>query len=186
MSVHRVGRRWARLIAAAVLAVAVLLVSTPAQGHDGDESDRAFDLVRQAIALIVNTPNDHDAIADKVNDALDAKDTDNVQLPLVQQAKTALDADDMHQVRTLLEQSIGARVHTGAVDPVAIGNPPPATGADTGTLAAVDAIPGRHGLNGGDWVLLIISVVVGLAGMALAFRLRPQLSAHPSQSEPAR
>jgi hypothetical protein len=62
---------------------------------------------------------------------------------------------------------------------VQIGKVPPAlTGADTGTLAALDPMPGRHGLTAGDWGALAAGVVVALAGIALSFRLRPKLP-HP-------
>lgn len=180
-------RQPARQLAAAVMVTAiVLLLPASAWAHGTGESDKAFDLVRQAIALIVNTPSDMDAITEKINDAVDAKDTTNVQMPLVRQAKDAVDTGDMHQVRRLLEQSIGARVHTGPADPVPIGNPAPAVGADTGTLASVDGLPGRHGLTGGDWIVLAVSLVAVLGGLGLAIRLRPHRPSSSSNPQPAR
>ena len=177
----------ARRLAAAAMAVAiVLLLPASASAHGTGESDKAFDLVRQAIALIVNTPSNMDAITDKIDDAIDAKDTANVQLPMIQQAKDAMETGDLHQVRRLLEQSIGARVHTGPADPVPIGNPAPAVGADTGTVATVEGLPGRHGLTGGDWILLAVSLVAGLGGLALAIRLRPHRPSPSSDPQPAR
>ncbi len=167
----RVGAGLTALVAALLLAVA----PSPAWAHGDEESQRAYDLVRQAIALIVNTPGNHEAIEDKVNDALEAKDTSQVKLPLVEQAKQALEADDMHQVRARLEAAIGARVHTGNADPVPIGEPAPVTGEETGTVAAVDALPGRNALTGGDWVLVAVSALVGLVGIAASVRLRPHV-----------
>ncbi len=70
-------------------------------------------MLRQAIALIVNTPADMGAIAGKIDDALKARDKAGVNLALVQQAKNTLASNDMHRVRRLLEAAIGARVHTG-------------------------------------------------------------------------
>ncbi len=98
-----------------------------------------------------------------------------MKLPLVEQAKQALEADDMHQVRARLEAAIGARVHTGNADPVPIGEPAPVTGEETGTVAAVDALPGRNALTGGDWVLVAVSALVGLVGIAASVRLRPHV-----------
>ncbi|MFD8495795.1 hypothetical protein [Amycolatopsis sp. NPDC059657] len=169
-----------RLALSAVLTV-LLLAFVPAQAwaHGDEGTDRAYDLVRQAIALIVNTPDDMDAISDKINDAIGAKDPSNVQIPSVQQAKQAADGGDLHQARSLLEQSIGARVHTGVAEPVPIGQPAPVTGADTGTVAAIDELAGRGALNGGDWIMLAISVVVGLGGVVLSLRLRPRHLPHP-------
>lgn len=180
-------RRPAALLLTGLLTTALLAVApAAATAHGEDDPATAFDLVRQAIALIVNTPNHQDTIADKIDDALMASDTSNVQLPLVQQAKDAMEAGDLHQTRRLLEQSIGARVHTGNADPVPIGEAPPAAGADTGTLAAIDAIPGRHGLTGEDWVLLAVSLAIGLGGLVFALRLRPHRPGHPSQPDTAR
>ena len=38
----------------------------------------------------------------------------------------------------------------------------------------IPALPGRKGLTGGDWGLLVASLVLLLAGIGLAFRFRPQ------------
>ena len=185
---HRSARRPSRLLAAPLtgLLVLVLFVLSPgfAWAHGEDENASAYDLVRQAIALIVNTPDDHEAIEDKVHDALEAEDTSKVTLSHVQQAMDALDADNMDQARRKLEAAIGARVYTGRADPVPIGEPAPPTGAETGTVAAVDGIPGRAALSGGDWVLIVISILGGAAGVVLAIRPRPPVS--DSQVAPAR
>ena len=95
--------------AAGIVLMALLLVITPARAWADENEDRAYDLVRQAIALIVNTPADVDAISYKIDAALSAKDQSQVQIPLVQQAKDALARGNLHRVRALLEKSIGAR-----------------------------------------------------------------------------
>lgn len=157
-----------RLLLAAILILA--LVPGPARADDGDEpSDRAYDLVRQAIALIVNTPGDTMAVQVRIDDAAKAKDPSGVDLPLVRKAGQAFGAGDRHQARALLERSIGARVHTGPAEPVPIGKVP-VVGAETGTVAAVDPLPGRGRLTAGDWALLSVSVAVGLMGLALSVR----------------
>ena len=60
-------------------------------------TERAYDLVRQAIALIVDTPADVDAITDK-SDALSAKDQSQVQIALVQRAKDALARGNLQEL----------------------------------------------------------------------------------------
>lgn len=50
------------------------LIPAVAWAHDDEEAGRSYDLVRQAIALIVNTPRDVELIADKIDDALGAED----------------------------------------------------------------------------------------------------------------
>lgn len=170
-----------RLGAAGLLAALLMAVLAPAVAWaDGDEdTDRAFDFVRQAIALIVNTPEDMAGIEDKIGDAEEAPDPSDVRIPLVRQAEQAFGDGDMHATRRLLERSIGARVHSGSAEPVAIGEPARVTGMDTGTVAAIDPMPGRDDLNGGDWIMLGISTIVGLGGIGLSLRLRPRRLPHP-------
>jgi hypothetical protein len=179
--------RAARAVMAGLTAALLIFAPATAWAHGDDESERAFDLVRQAIALIVNTPDDTMAIADKIDDAIGSGDTSDVRIPLVEQARDALAAGDVHKARALLEQSIGARVHTSGADPVAVGHaPPPITGAGTGTVAAIDALPGRGGLRGGEWALLAVCVAVALAGVTLSIRLRPHLPHVTTHGEVAR
>ncbi len=172
-------RRALALVLGAVLAG---LVAPPAaSAHGGDESDESLVLVRQAIAFLVNKPGDQMDVEDKINDSLEAPDKEGVNLALVQQAMDAMDAGDMMKVRQLLQTSIGARPYVGTEDPVQIGKVPPAlTGADTGTLAVLDPMPGRHGLTAGNWAALVAAVVVALAGVALSLRLRPKLPHSPT------
>src|SRR5262245_37545018 len=142
---RRIGLRAG--VPALITATVVALAPTAAWAHGGDENRSAYDSVRQAIALIVNTPGNHEAIDDKIGDALESDDTDRVNLDLVKQAQAAMDREDDHATRRLLEAAIGARVHTGNADPVPIGEPAPLNGAATGTVAAVVALPGRYGLS---------------------------------------
>ena len=157
--------------------VAGLVLPQAASAHGEGDSDESLMLVRQAIAFLVNRPGDQMDVEDKINDSLEAPRKEGVNLALVKQAMDAMDAGDMMQVRRLLQQSIGARPYVGTEDPVQIGKvPPPLTGADTGTLAALDPMPGRHGLTAADWAALVASGVVLLVGIALSFRLRPTLA----------
>jgi hypothetical protein len=183
--------RSAQILRASLRALAVivavllagLVVPQAASAHGEGDSDESLVLVRQAIAFLVNKPGDEMDVQDKINDSLEAPHKEGVNLALVKQAMDAMDAGDMMQVRRLLQQSIGAHPYAGTEDPVQIGKvPPPLTGADTGTLAALDPMPGRDGLTAGDWAALVASGVVLLAGIALSFRLRPRL-AHPQPSK---
>jgi hypothetical protein len=171
-------RRIARM---AALAVSLLLVlATPASAHEGEQAKAAIDDVRQAIAYIVNQPGNMDAIADKVNDALDSDDKDGVNMDLVSQAKAALEGNDMMQARLLLQASIGAVPDLSGTDVRPIlhlapnaGHVPLAVGDETGTNVVYDPLPGRRHLTGTDVVLLSIAAVLALAGLFLAWRWRP-------------
>lgn len=172
--------RSARLAVVALMTVAIVsLAPAPAWAH-GEGGDSSLDMVRQAIALIVNTPADMGAVSGKIDDALKAQNKAGVKISLVQQAKDTLGSNDMHRVRRLLEAAIGARVHTGRNDPVPIGKAP-LVGGDTGTLGAADPLRGRGPLRLGDWILLSVALAVGVAGLALSLRLRPHLSAEAAQ-----
>src|SRR5262245_50080804 len=127
--------RLVSLAAASVLAALTLgLSAAPAWAHGGDESDDAGVLVRQAIALVVNTPDDEMAIEDKVTDATEAKHTEGVDIALVERAKAALDAGDLHRVRALLEVSIGARAHLSSALPKDVREAPARPGSGTAGL----------------------------------------------------
>lgn len=196
--------RVARAAVAVTFSFATLLMWQPAPGlahEDEAESGKSGDLVRQAIALIVNTPDDLEAIQDKIDDATKAKDPSGVDLALVARAETAFEDGDLHKTRALLEQSIGAQPHLNvdAAEPRPIRETTPTTTAPTGTatvetderaaganppmtMATGDA-PGteliaeplvaRPHLDGEDWTLLVASLVVGLAGVWLGLRYRP-------------
>ena len=169
--------RWIRRSA---LGVALLLLiatvhAQPVLAHGGDESDRASDLVLQAIAVIVNEPQDREMIRDKVADALDANNTKGVDLALVRAAKDALAARQLHKARSLLERAIGARPHRGGGEPAPIREVGPAPkGAEPGRALPSDPLPGRDGLGVSDWALLAGALVIAAIGGTLAVRYRPR------------
>ena len=176
-------RRWGT--AAAVLMVA-LAISSPAYGHGGDEGSEADVLVRQAVALIVNTPADTMAIMDKFADALGDEDTTTVDLKLVAKAKAALAGGDIHRARAYLEASIGARPHTlvGHLHPIRVTNGPlakgevqaavdRATGGESGTNIAIDGLPADRSWDTGTWLALAALIAIIGSGVALSIRYRP-------------
>ena len=83
------------LLVAAAFAVTVLGASRPVVADEPGESTVASELVRQAIALIVNTPNDMEAIDEKVADALEVENQEGVDIALVRQAANALERRDL-------------------------------------------------------------------------------------------
>jgi hypothetical protein len=187
----------------AVVAVALLLAGArPASAHEDDEEGTtAAEFVRQAIALIVNTPSDTEGIADKINDASEAEDASGVDVALVDEAGAAFAAGDVHQARALLERSIGAQPHINEAEPPPIRETTPtaagdseemgemgeapgpaedngtpmtmATGDEPGTELIADSLETQPHLDGGDWALLASSIAVGLVGVWLGLRWRP-------------
>ncbi len=145
-------RRWAGL-AALVASAGVLggtATATPALAHEGDESVESSELVLQAIGLLVNRPGDAAAAEERINDALEAEDTEGVDLGDVRDAKAAVVSGDNRRARMLLARAIGAKPNV-----------------------IRDPLAGRGALEPGDWLLLVGSIVVGALGAVLPVRSRP-------------
>ncbi len=174
--------RWTPLCLAIVtVVVGVGGFARPAFAHGGNESKEGSVLVQQAIAYLVNEPDNLMAADEKVGDALATSDQVGVDVRLVTSARAALAAGDGHRARSLLERSFGARSHLNQSDPAPI-RQVDATGADTGTVVAIDPLPGRHGLTGGDWITLVGLVGLGALGIFLAIRFRPGARAVEGES----
>ena len=148
-----------------------------AAAHEGEESERAADLVLQAIAVIANTPDDVAAVREKVTDALEAGDPAGVDLALVREADAALGRGRIHEGRSLLERAIGAQPHQVREEPPEIretSKPEPADDREPAAAVPGDALAGRRGFPGSDWAILLASVVVVALGVRLTIRYRPR------------
>lgn len=172
--------RWRRSgawIAVAALA-AVVALAGPAGADEPGESTVASELLRQAIALAVNTPDDLEAVREKMGDALEVDDRAGVDLDLVRQADDAVAAGDLPGARLLLERSIGARpqLSSNAVAPIDAGahaDAERAVGAEPGAAPILDPLEGS-GLEGaGDWSVLVGAAALVVLGGYLALRWRP-------------
>ena len=186
------GWGWSAAATAVAFAAAVTF-AVPAYAHEDEAATKASVLVRQAIALIVNTPSDDMGIEDKINDALESKVPEGVDLDVVRQAKQAFASGDMHATRTLLERSIGARPHLSGAMPVPIDQMPGnaasgmtgsvmdtssgpmqmAVGDEPGNGVADDPLVAQRDLSGRELGALIASLLAIAAGLALAVRFRP-------------
>jgi hypothetical protein len=154
---RRTSRRL--VLTALVAGLAVLLPAGSAVAHEGD-SDQSRVLVLDALAYLANKPDGYeDNVADKVNDALEAPDTEGVDLTKVDAAKQALDAGDLATVRTQLQDSIEPL--TG-----------PVTGEETGTTTMLDPMAGHTDWGVAGVVLAVLSAAALLAGLLLGYRWR--------------
>lgn len=155
--------------------VTVLAGVRPSAADEPGETNVASELVRQAIALIVSTPGDMEAIEEKVGDALEVDDQEGVDISLVRQADAALQARDMHEARSLLERSIGARPHLGATDVAPIGEISEddlARGAEAGEAPLLDPLD-TSDIDGGDAAAIAVGAVLALSGVFLGLHWRP-------------
>ena len=173
---QRPGRQAAPLLVVlAVALITVLSAVSPAASDEPGESTVASELVRQAIALIVSTPENMEAIEDKVGDALEVENREGVDIALVAQAGDTLETGDLHGTRSLLERSIGARPHLGATDVAPIGEvsrSPMARGAEAGDAPIVDPLD-TGDVDGGDTGAIAAGVALAVAGVFLGLRWRP-------------
>ena len=99
---RRPDKPTAPLLLVVTLVVMVLFAVSPARADEPGESTVASELVRQAIALIVSTPGNMEAIEDKVGDALEVENQEGVDIALVRRAVEALETGDLHETRALL------------------------------------------------------------------------------------
>jgi hypothetical protein len=162
------------VLIAGTFSIIVLAGAASVAADEPGESTVASELVRQAIALIVITPGNMEAIEDKVGDALEVEDQEGVDIALVRQAGEALERGDLHQARALLERSIGARPHLGATDVAPIGEiseDRTARGAEAGQAPILDALD-TGDVDGGDSAAIAIGVVLVLGGGFLGLRWR--------------
>ena len=193
---HRIG-------AALALVLAVFFFTAgAAAAHEGEESGKAVDLVRQAIAIMVNEPDNIGAITDKLTDASTAPDQTGVDGTELIAARDALVAGDRHRARSSAELSIGAQPHMATAKTPAIGETTPttatsaptapmpgagmpspsspsgspmamATGAEPGEDRFADPLVIGSGLTSRDWTVLAASISIALIGVFLSVRFRP-------------
>ena len=154
------------LISAALVVLGSLLAVPPASADEPGETDVGYLLVQQALAHLA-----HDASAEgiaaaleKVGDALETDDQEGVDVPTLERAMDALEAEDIDEARGLLEESIVEALH----------DQPTATGMESGTTIVRPELPGRSGLAGEDWGFLVTALAALVLGAWLTFRFRPR------------
>ncbi len=165
-------KRWIVLV---VTGLAVLLPSSAAVAHEGEEELPAKTLVEQAIALLRGQPEQADAIEDKIHDALEAEDSEGVDLELVERADEAFEAGRLHEAQDLLEESIGAAPHRVVATPNAGPGLPAPTGAPSPEPAPVlheEALEGGVQEADGAPVLIGLAAALGLLGFVIVRRAR--------------
>ena len=158
------------LAALAVAWMAVAALAAPALAHEGEEEVPARTQVQVADAILRTQPEQIELAADRINDALEAKDQEGVDLERVKQAKDTLEAGDMQGTELLLEQALGACPGEPVVSPTGVRAKLPQTPCPT---PAHELALGRVPLHGTTKpVLLTIGAVLALGGLALSWRIR--------------
>ena len=163
---RRLRRHAVPLFLTWVVVLTALLSASPVWADEPGETDVGYLLVQQALGHLAHDTNDTgiDLALEKVDDALNTKDQEGVDVAELRQARAALEAGDVPQGRAQLTESISA----------ALSQLPPATGEGTGTTTVPSALPGRGTLSGSDWMLLVVSVLLLGLGGGLAWHFRPR------------
>lgn len=133
----------ARLLAGLALVLGGALVTGhPASADEPGKTDVGYLLVQQALGHLTHdtTAAGVDAAMEKDGDALETDDQEGVDVPTLEQAMAALEAEDVEGARRLLQDSIAEALH----------NRPPATGMDSGATTVRPELEGRSGLADED------------------------------------
>jgi len=165
----RPRRPWL-LVGVALAWLAIATLAAPASAHEGEKNTPAGTLVQTAIAILRTQPDQMDAAADKINDALEAEGHEGVDIDRVKQAQAALQAGDLAKTELLLEQALGACPGQPVTNPTSIRAKLPQTPCPT---PAHELALGRVPVHGtAKPVLLTIGAVLALGGLVMAWRIR--------------
>ena len=156
----------ARLLAGlALLLGATLVTGSPALADEPGETHEGYLLVQQALGHLAHdtSAEGREVAMEKVSDALETDEQEGVDVPTLERAMAALEAEDVEGARSLLLDSIAEALH----------DRPPATGMDSGTSIVRSELEGRSGLAGEDWGFLAAALGALLLGAWLSVRFRP-------------
>lgn len=166
-----------RLLAPVAAGLLLVVPAGSALAHGDEEQVPAKTLLQQAIALLRGQPEEVRAIEDKIRDALEAEDTDGVDLALVERAAAAFDEGDLHLAQDLLEEAIGAAPHRVVTTPnpePGMPAPSPEPGAEASPVLHERAIEGglRAPAGAAGPILLGLAGVAVLLGLVVVRRAR--------------
>jgi hypothetical protein len=147
------------------LVLAFSALASPASADGATPTAQGYVLIQQALGHLASDtgPMGVAAASAAVDDALAAPDLQGVDVARVKQARSALQGDQVVAAQALLQHSIAG----------ALSRLDPASGEQTGTTLVLTPLPGRGGLTGQDWGFGVVSLLLALAGIALALRYRP-------------
>jgi len=169
-STARRRRRSVGLLFSSVLVLVGALFVSPASADEPGETTVGYVLVQQALGQLANDATDEGIMLamEKIDDALSTDDQDGVDVAQLKLAQTALEEGQVQEGRDLLQGSIAQ----------AVSDLEPAVGEETGTTVVLTPLPGRGGLTGADWIMLLASVLLLLTGVVMSWFFRPQDNIH--------
>ena len=143
---------------AVALAGAVVLAPSSALAHGGDEEANAVDLVEQALAIVVNTPDAVGEALERVEAALadEAEElTGELDIASLDLAAAALETGDLHAAEDALVAALGIDPHADEDEPVDAVEEAPTVSAPNATPEATsdgsadaDVVPNSSQISG--------------------------------------
>jgi len=153
-----VGNRKRRTVVS-ILAVAVtlagagVLAAPSALAHGGGDEATAVDLVEQALAIVVNSPDAVDEALKRVETALaevDHESTGELDVASLELAAVALKAGDLHDAEDALVAALGIDPHGNEDEPVEEAPSASATNVPPDGSADADVEPGSDQTSGAE------------------------------------
>lgn len=154
----------------------VVWLGLPAFAHGEEGESDPVDLVEQALAIVVNTPDAVDEAVERVDEALDAEEAEpsgELNVPALEAAAAALEEGRLHDAEDSLIEAFGQDPHAGAAEPTSF--------SSTATGEATGEVPAQHGLtervdggfgtpSGAGWTAIGLALVAGVIGVVLVRR----------------
>lgn len=166
-----------RLWSGLVLSVLVVLWSAlPALAHGGEGESDPVNLVEQALAIVVNTPDAVDEALERVEEALGteaAEPSGELDVPALEEAAVALEDDRLHDAEDLLVEALGQDPHAGSAEPSSF--------SSTAAEEVTGQMPPQHGLtdrvdggfeipSAGGWTAIGVAAAGAVVGVILVRR----------------
>lgn len=141
--------RFVRLLPAGLLAISLVLVGAgPALAHGEEGEAEPVDLVEQALAIVVNSPDAMSEAQEKIEAALaaDPADLEGLDLEALERALVAVEAGDAHAAEDALIETLGRDPHPEEMvdEPAAVGGGTVTTIAPESPEPAEEADPGEE------------------------------------------
>ncbi len=172
-----------------MLAVAVAMIGaatwaiSPALAHGGEEGEEIdpVNLVEQALAIVVNTPDKADEALERVEAALESEaeePTGELDIVSLEAAAAALEIDDLHEAEDTLVAALGSDPHANEEEPGGSSSDEPdgdhadeATGeGDVSAHGLTERVEGGFSApSGTDFVALAAALLVAGGGFAFVY-----------------
>jgi hypothetical protein len=141
--------RFVRLLPAGLLVISLVLVGAgPALAHGEEGEAEPVDLVEQALAIVVNSPDAMSEAQEKIEAALaaDPADLEGLDLEALERALVAVEAGDAHAAEDALIETLGRDPHPEEMvdEPAAVGGGTVTTIAPESPEPAEEADPGEE------------------------------------------